>query len=215
MLHRVPRSLGTALLLAGLALLPHAVAAQLGHPTLAERGPRPLHLRLSESDALALGTIERVELGRIRVSDAVSLRGELPAGFELKRAPSAPAPLVAGDRVLLLLRGARSPYLLVDAPDEIWKLAARASEPAQAAAIRALDAARPRRDAVAEVYAEWLASQDPALARAAAQGFAGDAALFAAALARDPTLRQTLVRLASDAPDEQLRLAARRALVAR
>lgn len=73
----------------------------------------------------------------------------------------------------------------------------------------------PRGEAVAEVYAEWLASQHPALARAAAQGFAGDAALLAAALARDPALRQTLVRLANDASDEQLRLAARRALVAR
>jgi hypothetical protein len=201
--HRVaPRAVG--------AVLPRGRGAARPSP-LEDPGPRPLHRRLSESDALAFGSIEQVELGRIRVGAAVALRGELPAGFAVKRAPSRPAPLAVGDRVLLLLRGARSPYLLVEAPDEIWRLAAPEDEPALATAIRALDAATPRSEDVAVLYAKWLRADAPALVHFAVQGFAGDPTLFRDALTRDPALRELLVALASDALDEQVRLAARRA----
>ena len=199
-----------------IAALASAVAAGLAagaaaqHAPLPEHRARPLHQRLAASDAVAFATVEAVELGRIRVEDARPLRGVPASTFELKRAPSAPAPLAAGERVLLLLRGARSPYLLVDEADELWRVAPEDDEAAAAEAVRALDAERGRPAVVAARYAEWLGSSRLPLARWAAQGFEGDAAVLARA--PQPALAR-LAALALDAPDAALRDAAARAAV--
>jgi hypothetical protein len=197
-----------ALAAAALWLAPAAALAQAGHPDPPEARPRPLHLRLAQSDAAALAAVEAVEPGRIRVAPRTALRGELQTRFELKRAPSAPPPLAAGDVALLLLRGARSPYLLEDRPDELWKLAPGQDERALAEAVAALDAAAGQPAAQAALYAAWLASRDVARARVAAQGFEGDAALLAVAPAQT---RALLAEAALGADDEELRDAACRA----
>jgi hypothetical protein len=196
-----------AWIFAATGVVPLAAPAQ--HAGLTEDRPRPLHRRLAESDALALGAVEAVELGRIQVGAATSLRGDVPTRFELKRAPSSPPPLAAGDRVVLLLRGARSPYLLVDEPDELWKLGAPEADAAVAEALRALDAERADPAALASRYAAWLAS-GAALQRPAAQALEGDADLLARADARVPAM---LADLALAAEDASLRDDAARAAV--
>jgi hypothetical protein len=193
---------------AALLAAPAPGAAQAVHPDPPERHPRALHLRLAECDALALARVEAALPGRIQLTLLAALRGQLPPRFELKRAPSAPPPLAPGERALLLLRGARSPYLLVDRPDELWKLEGGESERALAEAVAALDAAGSRPAEQAAVYAGWLGSGDAPLARAAAQGVAGDAALLAVA---PPDLAVRLADAALDAPDAALREAASRA----
>jgi hypothetical protein len=84
-------------------------AAPAQHPGLTAPEPRPLHVQLAGVDAVAIATVAAVGLGRIQLVEARAVLGNPPATFELKRAPSAPPPLAEGDRVLLLLRGARTP----------------------------------------------------------------------------------------------------------
>jgi hypothetical protein len=183
-----------------------ATAASAQH-AVPEQRPRPLHQRLAESDAVAVATIEGVELGRIRAGEVVSLRGELGSELELKRAPSAPLPLAAGQHALLLLRGARSPYLLVDRADELWT---GDGDVGWQDAVRALDAVRGTPEQLAARYAEWLEAGRAPLARWAAEGFEGDAPLLALAPAPVP---ERLAALALESPDAALRDAAARAAV--
>lgn len=210
-MHRSRRLRGVWCRIAAIAC---AVAAGLAgsadaqHVALPEHRPRPLHQRLAESEVLTFASVEAVELGRIRVADPRPLRGDPAPAFELKRAPSAPPPLAAGDRALLLLRGARSPYLLVDEADELWKAAPDDDEAALAQALGALDADRGSPRAVAARYAAWLGSPSAPLQRWAAQGFEGDAAVLAQA---PPPALANLVELALGAPDATLRDAAARA----
>jgi hypothetical protein len=181
-----------------------AAAASAQH-ALPEQRPRPLHQRLAASDAVAFATIAGADLGRVRAAEVISLRGELASELELKRAPSAPLPLAAGQHALLLLRGGRSPYLLVDRADELWTGDGEAD---WQDAVRALDAERADPTQVAARYAEWLEGGRTPLARWAAEGFEGDAALFAHAPAKAP---ERLAALALDSPDAALRDAAARA----
>lgn len=147
------------------ALGPSRALAQLGplagHPM--PQGPRPLHVLAAEADAAAIATIDAVETGRIRVRDAVALFGDPPARFELKRAPSSPPALEPGQRVLLLLRGARSPYLVVGAPGEQIALVGEAPETRLAPAFAALRAARPDPAAVRDLLLAWSDGDDPML----------------------------------------------------
>lgn len=83
---------------------------------------RSLAARLGAADTAVIGRIEEVGLGRIRIQRQKLLLGQADAAFEIKRAPSNPAELEPGDVAILNLRGARSPYLLVDRPIELIKL---------------------------------------------------------------------------------------------
>jgi hypothetical protein len=116
---RCPLVLATCLV--AVCALVRGASAQ--HPPLGVPDPRPLHVQLRAADAVAIATVAAVELGRVRLVDTLALAGELPAAFELKRAPSAPPPLSEGDRVLLLLRGARTPYVWASEPAELILLA--------------------------------------------------------------------------------------------
>ena len=109
-----------ARLAAGLAITApaeRAPAQRLGvHGRLELPSGRPLHVRVALADAAAIATVDAVELGRIRVRDAVPVLGDVVAAFELKRAPSRPPALEPGDRALLILRGARPPCAPSAAP---------------------------------------------------------------------------------------------------
>ncbi|MGI9432667.1 MAG: hypothetical protein ACR2PQ_10655 [Myxococcota bacterium] len=188
---------------------PHPVSGQGGHPL--PRQVRPLHERLAVADAVAVATIGEVQTGRIELLDVSSLLGNVPQRAQLKRSPSLPLEVSAGDRVLLLLRGARSPYLSVDAPRETVVLSDPADEARWSEAIRTLDAAREQPEAWAEIYSGWLDSdsgslRDLALAsladvRAPFQPLPGSLFAARAAAAWDPArsleVRRTSAQLAA------------------
>jgi hypothetical protein len=166
---------------------------------------RPLHVRLAQADAVAIGSVSDSDVGRIRVRNAVGLGGEVEADFELKRAPSRPPELHPGDRVLLLLRGQRSPYLLVDRTAEILRVDDSGGEAAWHDALAALRAVGDRPGERIALYARWLDSAPPGLQRAALLGLGAEPSLPLA-------IAERLAREATDpsaAPD--VRLAAARA----
>jgi hypothetical protein len=124
--------------------------------------------------------------------------GQPPDPLELKRAPSDPPPLRPGEVALLLLRGARSPYVLVDAPEELVALDGEAAVARWRAAVRAMERAAGRPMEIARTYAGWLDDESVGLRKAAVVGL-GDpestlplpgerASALLAALAVDPDL---------------------------
>lgn len=153
------------------------VRAQHGLP--APRAERPIHARLARADAVAFARVETVGRGRVGMSEAAPIRGGVAARFEVKRAPSHPLPLEAGERVLLLLRGARSPYVVVDEPGELLKPADAAEEAAWTRALRQVDRARVEGpDALAARYVAWIERGPPSLRRAALRGLGDRAGAF-------------------------------------
>ena len=203
---RASRGVIALWLAASLELLPCAPAgaqsAQAG--LLAFLAQRPLLARLDLADAVAIASVERVELGRVHLRDAEVLIGSVPGSFELKRAPSSPPPLAPGERALLLLRGARSPYLLVDAPAELRKLPDAAAEGRWRGAVLALSEKRGD-PALLELYLAWLDPAAPDLARAAVLGLDDPMAPF------HPLPVAALLRLARFAGDARAELELRRA----
>jgi hypothetical protein len=157
------RSASVVTLLALLALAADA-RAQHGMAT----GPRPLHLRLAEADLVAIATVADLDEGRVSLRDAVVLRGEPVPAFELKRAPGKAIPYAVGLRLVLPLRGARSPYVLVDDARELIVLRDDASAAAWRNALPALLAAGDDRDALLAAYLDWLDGADESLREAAA-----------------------------------------------
>lgn len=156
---------------------PPAARAQLaGHPL--PEGPRPVHALVAEADAGAIGVIDAVETGRIRVRDALPLFGDPPARFALKRGPSSPPAFAPGQRALLLLRGARSPYLVVGAPREQIALDADASATRLAPAFSALRAALAEPSALRDLYLAWSDGDDPMLRRLGVAGLVAPGAPF-------------------------------------
>jgi hypothetical protein len=139
-----------------LALAGAAGAQPIGHPV--PLGPRPLHLRLAQAEVVAVVKVERVDEGRIALRLEDALAGSPPEAFEAKRSPLRPPPLATGDRALLLLRGARPPYVLVDEPSEVIRLSDDAMAARWSAATRAALAARGDPAALEAVYAEWVAN---------------------------------------------------------
>jgi hypothetical protein len=90
------------------------------------------------------------------VADAVPVVGTVSPSFEVKRAPSRPPPWGEGDRVLLLLAGARSPYRWVEKPVEAQApLADAAAEQRWSGALRELEARRADPWARRDLYATW------------------------------------------------------------
>jgi hypothetical protein len=134
----------------------------IGHPGIP--GPRPLHERLAGADRVAVVQVERIDAGRIAVTRLDLLAGEAPEAFEVKRSPLRPPPLATGDRALLLLRGARPPYVLADEASEVIRLSDDAMAERWAGAVRAVLANRDDRAALVTVYAEWIAEGPVSLA---------------------------------------------------
>jgi hypothetical protein len=170
---RTPRrrgGLACLLLVGGLLPAPPARAQLPGHPGVPALEERPLHARLDRADAVVVGRVESVEAGRIRVRVVEPVLGRAPEAFELKRAPSHPPPLVPGESALLLLRGARSPYLLVDEPSEVVPINGAAALTLWRRALRALDEASTRPAQITRIYAGWLAEESVALRRAGVIG---------------------------------------------
>ncbi len=153
---------GLVLLVALGALGADRAGAQGRHPL--PRQARPLHQRLAAAELVVVGRIETVGPGRIGVEGERVLMGGPPARFEVKRAPSAPPPLDVGDRAVLLLRGARPPYLLVDEPRETIRLADDASATRWGEALAALVERRDDPRAMVDLYVAWL-DEGPATLR--------------------------------------------------
>lgn len=138
---------------------------------------------------VAIGTIEGNSEGRISVRDAVPVVGEPGERFELKRSPSNPPAFQTGARAILLLRGARSPYVLVDEPRENVAIAPADSE------ARWIDALRAARDALGEptrlrdLYLAWIDGPDDALRQQALRGLYDVTAAFQPLPAEIPLAR--------------------------
>jgi hypothetical protein len=191
---------------AGLALacgLAASIPAAAQHPV----GPRAraFHERLGKADAVAVATVKSVQPDRLRMDDARSLYGGVASAFQVKRAPGAPPPLAAGDRVLLLLRGARPPYVLVDAPDETIRLADAASEERWSGAVTAWLAVRERPEAWIPLYLAWIDAGPDTLRDLAVQSLGDPAAPF------QPVRPEVFAGLGAAAWDPARSLAARRA----
>ncbi len=147
----VPR---LASLLLGLLLPFQAVGQPFGHPL--PPGLRPFHDRLAELDVAAVVRVERVDEGRIEVVREDVLAGAPPERFEVKRSPLAPPPLATGDRALLLLRGARPPYVFADQPSEVIRLSDDAMAARWSAAVGSVIAHRREPAALVPIYLDWV-----------------------------------------------------------
>lgn len=143
-----------ALLCLALGVPGTALAQFPGHPL--PPGLRPFHDRLARVDVVARVEVEQIDEGRIRVRREAVLAGAPPERFEVKRSPLRPPPLATGDRALLLLRGARPPYVFADLPSEVIRL----SDPALAArweqAVREVIEKRDQPAALVPVYLDWI-----------------------------------------------------------
>lgn len=147
------------------AAIPQAGGAQAPHEIPPPQVP--LHELAAAADVVVTGLVEDVGEGRIRLAARAALRGRPPQAFELKRSPLRPPQLAAGDRVLLFLRGARPPYVLVGEPDEVIRITSEAEEAAWRAEIPKLLAAGADPERLGAVYAGWLAAGPAALRDAA------------------------------------------------
>jgi hypothetical protein len=158
----MPSRITVLLAALGLALAPSAGAQ---HPR--PKGPRPLHARIAAADVVAVATIGAIGEGRVEVRDATVLRGDAPADFEIKRSPATPPPFVTGVPAVLLLRGARPPYVLVDEPREVTLL--RDADDAQrwTAALQTLFDAGEDPSRLLRIYLAWLDGADEGLREAA------------------------------------------------
>jgi hypothetical protein len=142
-----------------------APVARAQHPL--PQGPRPLHTRIAESDVVAVGTIGPITNGRVEIRDATVLRGTAPATFAIKRSPAKSPPFVTGVPAVLLLRGARSPYVLVDEPREVVLLRDAADAKRWSSALQALFDASADPNQLLHIYLAWLDGDDENLREAA------------------------------------------------
>jgi len=170
-------------------------------------GPLPLHLRIAEADAVAIGTVEAIADGRIRVRDATALRGEPGESFEVKRAPSKPPPLAVGVQAVFLLRGARPPYVLVGEPKELVVLRDAASARVWRDALAQLLAASNDPEKLLALYVTWLDGSDEKL-RASAAAALVDARSKLPGLAEDAAVERARVALDGARPIEVRRVSA-------
>ena len=155
----------------GVASLARAQHAVLG------RG-RAIHARLAAADVVAVATVAEVSEGRIRLADARVLHGEAPARFQVKRSSSSPPPLAVGDRALVLLRGARPPYVLVDRPDETIRLSDLAAEQQWVGAFEGWLRVREQPAAWPALYSSWIESGPDTLRDLAVQALMDPRAPF-------------------------------------
>ena len=144
------------------------MAPPVGHPGIP--GRRPLHERLAGADLVAVVQVDRIDAGRITVTRQDLLAGEAPEAFEVKRSPLRPPPLATGDRALLLLRGARPPYVMADEAAEVIRLSDDAMAARWSAAARAVLAKRDDRTALIAIYSEWMENGPASLSDLGAAG---------------------------------------------
>jgi hypothetical protein len=137
-------------------------AAQLGHPPTTPQS-RPLHARLDAADAAVLVVVGATSEGRIAVRRETTIFGEVPDAFEVKRSPLRPPPLAEGDRAILLLQGARPPYVLVDAPDETIRLVGGPMADRWREAVSVAWRNRGEPEALARTYLGWIDEGPPTL----------------------------------------------------
>jgi hypothetical protein len=142
-------------------------------------GPRPIHRVLAEVDAIAIGTIGASDVGRIEVSDALAIVGAPDPAFQIKRAPSNPPAWSPGARALLLLRGAREPYVLADEPREQITVEGGADVEARVAVgLRTLHAALADPTRMRDTYLGWIEGPDEILRQQALRGLWDGSAPF-------------------------------------
>jgi len=164
------------LLAATLLALASAGPAAAQHP-LPPRD-RPLHVRIAAADVVAVATIGPIHEGRVEVRDAAVLRGDAPASFEIKRSPAAPPPFVTGVPAVLLLRGARPPYVLVDEPREVILPSDAAAAKRWTEALHALFAAESDPQKLLHTYLVWLDGDDETLRDAAGAALSDSTAAY-------------------------------------
>ncbi len=129
-----------------------------------QAGPRPLHDRLASARIALVGRVLQIREGRIRVARDLPLVGESDVEFEVKRSPSRPPEIVAGDHALFLLVGERPPYVLVDEPRELAVIEADELDrwrEALAAFVVAANSAD--RSTLIDQYEDWLDEGPPSL----------------------------------------------------
>lgn len=178
-------------------LLAATASAQLGHPL--PPGTAPLHRTLEAADRVVIATLGELTPGRVRLRDPRPLSGpgDLDAPLELKVAPSRRAEVVPGHRVLLFLRGARSPYVLVnDRHEPLQLITDPDDEERWARAVGAALAARADPEELRQLYLDWIEDGSDALRQVGLQGLVDPRAGLwplppemvrrAAALASDP-----------------------------
>jgi hypothetical protein len=155
---------------------PERVGAQ-GHPFI---GPGPsLHTRLRQADAVVLARVRAVQPGRLRLERLRTLVGEVPERFSLKRSPLAPPPHGVDDLGLFFLRGARSPYVSVEAPREVLRIGSEEDGRALAQAVEALGRAGDDPAALLALHVTWLEGTNATLTRLALAAFLDPEAPFA------------------------------------
>jgi hypothetical protein len=156
--------------LVGVAAASGNASAQAPHPIppLA----RPLHERAAEADAIVFARVVRVEPGRLRMETELTLRGAPDRTFEIKRSPLRPPALAPGDRALLFLRGARSPFVLAGEAHEVLRLPPATDAAELATRFPALLSAGDDPVALRSAYESWAESQSPLLRALARDGLA-------------------------------------------
>jgi len=199
--------IGLALLLAvGLSGLPCAAGAQ--HP-VPSRG-RPFHQRVPQADSVAVVQIDTVDTGRIEATLRSPMKGTLPERFQIKRAPSRPPALEAGDLVVLMLKGARPPYVLPDVGSGVIRIPNAEAERSWTPLLREAVMHPTRGEALAPLYLTWIDQGADELKESGLRGLldpeidtellrnqvAMDRALAAADPQRSPTVRRISAILA-------------------
>ena len=154
-------------LLVGLVLLglplAHGVHAQGGgHPPTTFQG-RPLQERLAEADLVVVAEVTGLDAARIALRREDLLKGGAPEVFQVKRPRNGAPPLALGDRAILPLRGARSPYVLVDSPAETILLSGTEAEARWTGALEDMLAHLEDPAEIARMTQEWIDAGPPAL----------------------------------------------------
>jgi hypothetical protein len=157
------------------ALVVLGLCAAVAGPARAQHGfvppeDRALHERLAVARIVAIATVADVGLGRIAFETALPVLGSVAPEFEIKRSPSKPPPWRVGERAVLLLSGARSPYRWIERPVEAITLADADAERRFAQALREMDAVRIDPVARRDLYARWSDGRDEDLARIGQRG---------------------------------------------
>jgi len=148
------RALLSSALLAALLVVRAAGASPLTHGGLPL--PPPLHERLAEASIVAIVEIERVSVDRLFVTPRYVQRGHPGEHFALKRSGTKPAEVVVGDRILVLARGARSPFSPVEPTDAVIRVRGDDETRTWRRALRALARADSNPQRLLDVFGAWL-----------------------------------------------------------
>ncbi len=171
-----------------------------GHPRRAAL-IRPLQVRLAQADLVIVAEVVGLSDGRIDVAGVRPLWGAAPDRFQIKRRRSSPPPLAVDDRALLLLRGARAPYVLVDEPAETVRLVDARGEKAWSEAVQAVLAHPDDPSALAARMLGWI-DRGPAALRDTALVSLGPLLEASESLRKEVALERADAAARSDLPRE-------------